>query len=136
LAALRAARVGASAAELARMIGADPQRLGASLSAAWDAAEAGRADTTGRVWGADRPPAGPLMAMRVRGALYHTQGGLQVDGTARVLRADGTRLPNLFAGGGAARGVSGPSCWGYLPAMGLCSAMTLGAIAGKEAVLF
>ncbi len=135
LAALRAARHGASAAELARMIGADPERLAASLSAAWDAATAGRADTTGRVWGADRPPAGPLMAMRVCGALYHTQGGLQVDGTARVLRADGTRLPNLFAGGGAARGVSGPSCWGYLPAMGLCSAMTLGALAGKEAVL-
>jgi fumarate reductase flavoprotein subunit len=75
------------------------------------------------------------MALRVGGALYHTQGGLQVDGKARVLRADGTRLPNLFAGGGAARGVSGPSCWGYLPAMGLCSAMTLGALAGKEAVL-
>jgi fumarate reductase flavoprotein subunit len=133
LAALRAARQGGSAAELARVIGADPDTLAASLAAAWDAAEAGRPDQTGRLWGGDRPPAGALMALRVRGALYHTQGGLQVDATARVLRADGTALPNLFAGGGAARGVSGPSCWGYLPAMGLCSAMTLGALAGRGA---
>lgn len=135
LAALRAARHGGSAAELARVIGADSERLAETLCAARQAAESGRADTIGRVWGSDRPPAGKLMALRVGGALYHTQGGLQVDGKARVLRADGTRLPNLFAGGGAARGVSGPSCWGYLPAMGLCSAMTLGALAGKEAVL-
>jgi fumarate reductase flavoprotein subunit len=58
---------------------------------------------------------------------------LQIDASARVLRADGTPLPNLFAGGGAARGVSGPSYWGYLPAMGLCSAVTLGWIAGRAA---
>jgi fumarate reductase flavoprotein subunit len=56
-----------------------------------------------------------------------------VDGSARVLRPDGTRLPNLFAGGGAARSVSGPSSWGYLPAMGLCTAVTLGWLAGRSA---
>jgi fumarate reductase flavoprotein subunit len=73
--------------------------------------------------------------LKVRGALYHTQGGLQVDKDGRVLRADGAALPNLFAGGGAARGVSGPGGWGYLPAMGLCAAVTLGALAGRAAAL-
>ena len=67
------------------------------------------------------------------GALYHTQGGLQIDGEARVLRGDGSAFPNLFAVGGAARGVSGPSSWGYLPAMGLCAAVTLGRVAGQAA---
>jgi fumarate reductase flavoprotein subunit len=69
----------------------------------------------------------------VVGAIYHTQGGLQIDGSAQVLRPDGTALPNLFAGGGAARSVSGPSSWGYLPAMGLCTAVTLGRLAGEAA---
>jgi len=71
--------------------------------------------------------------LRVTGALYHTQGGLQIDSHARVLRRDGTPFPNLFAGGGSARSVSGPSSWGYLPAMGLTTAITLGWIAGREA---
>jgi fumarate reductase flavoprotein subunit len=135
LAALNAARVGETAAVLAQRIGADAAELEAALAAAWAAAEAGRADGVGRVWGPDRPPAGALRALKVRGALYHTQGGLQVDKDGRVLRADGAALPNLFAGGGAARGVSGPGGWGYLPAMGLCAAVTLGALAGRAAAL-
>jgi fumarate reductase flavoprotein subunit len=133
LMALNAARSGETAGELALRIGADPAALEATLRDAWAAAEAGRADQVGRVWGNDRPPSGRLLALKVRGALYHTQGGLQVDATARVLREAGSVLPNLFAGGGAARGVSGPSCWGYLPAMGLCAAMTLGWLAGRAA---
>jgi fumarate reductase flavoprotein subunit len=130
---LNAARSGDTAAELAGRIGVDPAILSATLQDAWAAAEAGRPDAAGRVWGRDRPPSGALLALKVGGALYHTQGGLQVDGSARVLREDGTCLPNLFAGGGAARSVSGPSSWGYLPAMGLCTAVTLGWLAGQAA---
>ena len=68
------------------------------------------------------------------GALFHTQGGLVVDTGARVLRK-GTRraLPNLFAGGGAARGLSGPSGWGYTSGAGLMTATTLGRVAGEGA---
>jgi len=133
LLALNAARAGESIPALAQRIGADPNLLAASLTDAWSAAEAGTADAVGRHWGTDRPPAARLRALKVRGALYHTQGGLQVDTTGRVLRPDGIALPNLFAGGGAARGVSGPGCWGYLPAMGLCAAVTLGWLSGKSA---
>ncbi len=135
LMALNAARQGDDPGVLARRIGADPDLLAASLAAAWSAAADGVPDPMGRVWGRDRPPEGALRALKVRGALYHTQGGLQVDSLARVLRPDGTPLPNLFAGGGAARGVSGPGCWGYLPAMGLCAAMTLGWLAGRNAAI-
>jgi fumarate reductase flavoprotein subunit len=63
----------------------------------------------------------------------HTQGGLVVDERARVLDADGRPLPNLFAGGGAACGVSGAHVWGYLSGNGLLSAVTLGRIAGTGA---
>jgi fumarate reductase flavoprotein subunit len=135
LLALNAAREGDTVEELARRIGADPEMLGQTLDDAWRAASSGRADSVGRLWGQDRPPGGALRALKVRGALYHTQGGLQVNGQGRVLRPDGSALPNLFAGGGAARGVSGPGCWGYLPAMGLCAAVTLGALAGRHAAM-
>jgi fumarate reductase flavoprotein subunit len=133
LKALNAARRAPTARALAARIGVDAYRLEASLQQAWAGAEAGCPDAAGRVWGADRPPSGALLAFKVGGALYHTQGGLQVDGSARVLRSDGSALPNLYAGGGAARSVSGPSCWGYLPAMGLCTAVTLGWLAGRSA---
>lgn len=76
---------------------------------------------------------GRLHAIKTTGALFHTQGGLQVDETARVLRADGAKLPNLFASGGTARSISGGGCDGYLPAAGLCMAITLGMLAGDAA---
>ena len=130
---LNAAKAAGSVAGLAAEIGVDAAALTATLDEARAAQAAGIADAQGRLWGADQPPAPPFRALKVIGAIYHTQGGLQIDGEARVLRADGTALPNLFAGGGAARSVSGPAHWGYLPAMGLCTAVTLGRIAGDAA---
>ena len=75
----------------------------------------------------------PCHAIRVTGALFHTQGGLEIDNRARVLSRDGKPFDNLFAGGGAARGLSGSSDWGYLSGNGLLTAVTLGRIAGREA---
>ncbi len=76
---------------------------------------------------------GPFFGVRVTGALFHTQGGLAVDTEARVRRTKGGVFPNLFAGGGAARGVSGPDPTGYLAGNGLLTATTLGKIAGQAA---
>jgi fumarate reductase flavoprotein subunit len=126
---LNAARTAESVETLAERIGVDASALAPSLTAPRDAA----ADAFGRDWRNDAPPAPPFRALKVVGALYQTQGGLQIDSEARVLRPDGTPLPNVFAGGGTARGVSGPSSWGYIPAMGLCAAVTLGRIAGRAA---
>lgn len=75
----------------------------------------------------------PYYAVKVTGALFHTQGGLAVDAEGRVLREDGSRLPNLFAGGGAARGISGPGCSGYMAGNGLLTATTFGRLAGEGA---
>jgi fumarate reductase flavoprotein subunit len=97
------------------------------------ARRAGRADRLGRDFSGLAPLEPPYYAVRVTGALFHTQGGLRVDSEARVLRADGRALPNVFAGGGAARSISGPAVTGYLPGAGLCMALTLGRIAGTAA---
>ena len=75
----------------------------------------------------------PYHAVKVTGALFHTQGGLDIDAQCRVLRQDGTPWPNLLAAGGAARGVSGNAVWGYLSGNGLLSAVAGGAIAARTA---
>lgn len=75
----------------------------------------------------------PFAAVKVTGALFHTQGGLNITSEARVKLQDGGTLPNLFAAGGAAVGVSGTSDRGYLSGNGLLSAVVLGRIAGQQA---
>jgi len=75
----------------------------------------------------------PFHAVKVTGALFHTQGGLAIDGAGRVRREDGTLLPNLFAAGGAAAGVSGSSAAGYLSGNGLLTATVLGRLTGQAA---
>ncbi len=76
----------------------------------------------------------PFYGVKVTGALFHTQGGLKVDCSARVVRGNGEPVTNLYAGGGTAAGFSGkagPS--GYLSANGLMAALILGKIAGEDA---
>jgi len=71
----------------------------------------------------------PFHAIKVTGALFHTQGGLNINAQCQVLQSNGKSLPNLYAAGGAARGVSGAEVWGYLSGNGLLSAIAGGHIA-------
>lgn len=98
-----------------------------------EAAAARGRDRFGRDWSSTTPLAPPFHAVRVTGALFHTQGGLVVGPDARVRRQDGSALPNLFAAGGAAAGLSGPEASGYLSGNGLLTAVALGRIAGIAA---
>lgn len=90
-------------------------------------------DSFGRDFTGKLPLAAPYRAAKVTGALFHTQGGLIVDRETRVLHDDGRPFPNLFAGGGAARGISGPGADGYLAGNGLLTATTMGKLAGRAA---
>ncbi|MBD1548107.1 FAD-dependent oxidoreductase [Roseibium aggregatum] len=94
--------------------------------------QAGRAqDPFGRDFTGKPGLAPPYYAVRVTGALFHTQGGLMIDDEARVLDRAGNPFPNLFAGGGAACGVSGPDVSGYLSGNGLLTAIAFGYLAGS-----
>lgn len=114
-------------AQLAACIACDVPALQATL----DALRRIGPQPDGRVF--KRGLAAPYFAVRVTGALFHTQGGLDVAADMRVLREDGTPLPNLLAAGGAAGGVSGDAVWGYLSGNGLLSAVAGGAIAARTA---
>jgi fumarate reductase flavoprotein subunit len=115
------------AAALAQLIGCPPEALQATLNAVQPGTDA----VTGRTF--KRALQAPFHAIKVTGALFHTQGGLDIDAQARVLREDGTPLPNVLAAGGAARGVSGQAVWGYLSGNGLLSAIAGGHIAAHTA---
>ena len=123
----------ATAAELAMQTGLPADALEATLAAAARCASGAEADPCGRDFTGAPALAPPYCAIRVTGALFHTQGGLEIGTDARVRRPDGRPLPNLFAGGGAARGVSGGDVSGYLSGNGLLTAVALGRIAGREA---
>ncbi len=75
----------------------------------------------------------PFHAVKVTGALFHTQGGLG-DRCDRPRQAQRWKpFPNLFAAGGAAAGVSGATAAGYLSGNGLLTATVLGRLAGGAA---
>jgi len=119
--------------ELAASFNLPPDALTATLEKTRAFAEGRAVDPFGRSFTGKPSLTAPFYGARVTGALFHTQGGLEVDAQGRVLRRDGDPLPNLFAAGGAARGVSGPTVDGYLSGNGLLTAVTLGRIAGTSA---
>lgn len=90
-------------------------------------------DAFGRDFSTRPPLAPPYFAARVTGALFHTQGGLEVDPDGRVIGEEGAPFPNLFAAGGAARGISGSGAAGYIAGNGLLTATGLGKLAGRAA---
>ncbi len=130
---INTAKQAATIEELALKMSVPVEALRQTIDDTQRGCENGKADEFGRVFCADQKLRSPFYATRVTGALFHTQGGMVVNSDAQVMSDSNEPLPNLFAGGGAARSVSGPGGWGYLPAMGLCTAVTLGRIAGHSA---
>lgn len=109
------------------------ERLAATAARVEAGKRWGAPDAFGRDFRGLKPLEPPFRAVRVTGALFHTQGGLAVDAEGRVLRQAGGALPNLFAAGGAACGVSGADASGYLSGNGLLSAVGYGWLAGAAA---
>ncbi len=61
-----------------------------------------------------------------------TQGGAQIDTHGRVLRADGSTIDGLLAGGGVAVGLAGETSEGYSSGNGLLAAFGMGWIIGND----
>jgi len=119
-------------AELASKLGIDAEGLKQTIRESNAVAATGEKDAFGRVL--PQPLDAPYYGIKVTVALYHTQGGLKVNAAGQVLRPDGSIIPNLYAGGGVAVGVSGKGLEGYLPGNGLLASLGLGMIAAEHAV--
>ena len=122
-------------ADLAGKVGLDPVGLDETIAAYNAAASGSGPDAFGRKAFAMAPLQAPFAAVKVKPGLFHTQGGLLVDEKARVRKASGGVVPNLFAGGGAAAGISGrDGALGYASGNGLITALVLGRRAGLVAM--
>ncbi|MCW5749513.1 MAG: FAD-dependent oxidoreductase [Alphaproteobacteria bacterium] len=130
---LGAVREAADLPDLAALTGLPAAALAETLAQVRAFAEGRVRDPFGRDFSSRPPLSPPYFAVRVTGALFHTQGGLVVDGEARVIGRSGAPLPNLFAAGGAACGLSGTGIDGYLSGNGLLSAVAFGYLAGRAA---
>ena len=121
-----AVKSAADVASLAAIVGCPVDTLANTLSAV-------NPNNAKDAWGRTfkRALEAPFHAIKVTGALFHTQGGLNINAQCQVLKPHGEPLPNLYAAGGAARGVSGAEVWGYLSGNGLLSAIAGGHIAAK-----
>jgi len=128
-----AVRAGETAARLAQATGLPAGALLATLDHVARCQSGNDSDPLGRDFTTGPRLQPPYYAVKVTGALFHTQGGLMIDGHARVIRRDGSPLSNLYAGGGAACGVSGNSIEGYLSGNGLLTAVAFGAVGGASA---
>jgi fumarate reductase flavoprotein subunit len=117
--------------ELARQMGVPAEALTITMNEVSGLKYRNETDRFGRNFTGSPPLQPPYHAVKVTGALFHTQGGLVVDRNARVVHEKGTLLPNLYAAGGAACGVSGSRAEGYLSGNGLLTAVGLGRIAGR-----
>lgn len=119
---------------LAQVIGIDPDALATEFEDYNAAAQGRRADRFGRTDFGKAPLTGRLYIGRVVPGLFHTQGGLRIDSQARVLRRTGEPVPNMYAGGGAAAGISGrEGALGYASGSGLLTAIALGRLAALSA---
>ena len=118
-------------ADLAQIIGAPVDNLTATFAEVAEIHAGELDDPHGRTeWGQPLTP--PYVTAKITGALFHTQGGVRVDGNARVLRR-GQPIPGLYAAGGAAASISGHGADGYLSGNGLLTALGLGYLAGHHA---
>ena len=121
-----ALRTAKDVAGLAAIVGCHEAALQATLNEV----RAGHTDSMGRTF--SRSLQAPYHAIKVTGALFHTQGGLEVDAHCRVMKTNGQVLTNLYAAGGAARGVSGRGADGYLAGNGLLSAVGGGWLVAQD----
>ena len=71
----------------------------------------------------------PFFAVRARGGVTATNGGIRIDASCRVLGCDGRRIPQLYACGVDAGGVFGRTYGGFLG-----WALASGVLAGRSAV--
>lgn len=127
-------RRGADVGELARAYSLPDPGLRETIEAYNRSARGLEEDPFGRSSFGLAPLSGPLYACETRPGLLTTQGGLVVNDNAQLVLENGVELPNVYAGGSTAAGISGnDGAQGYASGNGLLTALGYGFIAGRHA---
>ncbi len=119
---------------LAKAAGVDPTGLKATVASYNQGQKTGKDE-----FGKKHMPApiakGPFYAVRLQGWLLSTFAGLAVDKELRVIRQDGTPIPNLYAAGellGAGQTMGRSYCGGML----VTPSLTFGRLLGQKMLKF
>ena len=111
--------------------GVDPHGLSLTVAAYNAAIASGTMDPKGRVHRPVQLAKGPFYAVRLTGWTVITFAGIAVDGALRVIRSDGTPIPNLYAAGEAI-GAGATSGNAYTNGAMVTPALTFGRLLGQK----
>jgi fumarate reductase flavoprotein subunit len=125
--------VGDSYEALAEEIGIPADAFAATMND-WNQKVAAKADPDfGRVSFANPLDTAPFYAIKVTAGVHHTMGGVRINESTQVLRADGTAITGLFAAGEVTGGVHGAN---RLGGNAVADIIVFGRIAGQSAAEF
>ena len=113
---------GETIAELAENMGVPADALEQTVKEFNEAVKADKPDEFGRTTWENTIETGPFYAPSFSPAVHHTMGGLEINGSAEVLNAEGQVIEGLYAAGEVTGGRT---------VAGLLEAMTSGRTAGK-----
>ena len=118
---------------LAEEIGIPADAFAATMND-WNQKVAAKADPDfGRVSFANPLDTAPFYAIKVTAGVHHTMGGIRINESTQVLRADGTAITGLFAAGEVTGGVHGAN---RLGGNAVADIIVFGRIAGQSAAEF
>ena len=118
---------------LAEEIGIPADAFAATMND-WNQKVAAKADPDfGRVSFANPLDTAPYYAIKVTADVHHTMGGIRINESTQVLRADGTAITGLFAAGEVTGGVHGAN---RLGGNAVADIIVFGRIAGQSAAEF
>jgi predicted oxidoreductase len=121
--------------ELAVKAGINPAGLMASVNAYNGALSEGATDPLGRLHRPAPLEKGPFYAIALTGWTVVSFAGLAIDGRLRVVRLDGTPIPNLYAAGEVI-GAAATSGWAYTNGALVTPALTFGRLLGQKMLKF
>ena len=115
--------------------GVNPQRLRQSVDQFNEAIDSGTPDPFGRVHRPSKIAKGPFYAVIMTGWTVVSSAGLTVDGQLRVMRPDGTPVPNLYAAG-EVLGAGATSGKAFTNGSLVTPAVTFGRLLGQKLINF
>lgn len=121
---------GETLAELAETIGVPAEALEKTIAEFNDLVKAGQPDEFGRRTWEGTIEEGPFYAVAFSPCVHHTMGGLEINGSAEVLNAEGQAIEGLYAAGEVTGGIHGTNRVG---GNAVPDALTFGKIAGETA---
>lgn len=121
---------GATIAELAENMGVPADALEETVKEFNELVKAGKPDEFGRTTWENTIETGPFYAPSFSPAVHHTMGGLEINGNAEVLDADGNVIPGFYAAGEVTGGIHGTNRVG---GNAVPDALCFGKIAGANA---